>query len=339
MRILYVGDFAERENGALFFSTTSKLVNGFTRNGHHVQPFSDREIARGATPFRSKALGARAMNRRLLETVENFSPEMIVLAHADLLERDTLAAIRGRPEPPRIALRSLDPLFDAKTIRNVKRYEGFLDAIFITTAGEPLRQFSAPGCVVGFMPNPVCRAIDTGRAFENEAPAHRLFFAARFANDSSRADWCREIRRRLPDLVADFRGFDGRPSTFGMEYMRALGEARMGLSLDRGVFGHLYSSDRLAQYAGNGLATLIHRGTGYDTLFGEEEMIFFEDLDDLIAKIGRYAADDAAAREIARRGWARYHAIFDVDVVTRYIVEATFREPFSADYAWPTTLY
>ena len=338
MRILFAGNFGESENGALFFSTNRKLANGFTRNGHDVMTFSVRDVARTATPLRSKSLGAKTMNRRFLETVENFAPQMIVLAQADLIARATLEAIRARPDRPRLAIRNLD-LMTARTVENVRLHADLVDAIFQTTAGAALKQFSGPGRVISFMPNPVCRAIDTGRSFDNASPANDVFHATRDTRDKQRAEWCREIKRRLPDLRTDFRGFDGKPPVFGIAYLQAIADARMGLSLDKEMNRPLYSSDRIAQYVGNGLLTFVHRGSGYGSLFSDKELAFFDDLDDLVAGIGRYAADDAEARVVAQNGWKRYHDIFSVDLVTRYMVEVTFREPLSHDYAWPTELY
>jgi hypothetical protein len=113
----------------------------------------------------------------------------------------------------------------------------------------------------------------------------------------------------------------------------------MGLNFIKDTSWHLYSSDRMAYYIANGLLTFVPRGNGFDSIFSDEEIAFFHDLDDLVAKIERYLADDDEARRVARNGWKRYHEIFSADLVTRYMIEATFREPFTHDYAWPTTLY
>jgi hypothetical protein len=339
MRILFVGDLRESANGALFYSTPHKFVNGFVRNGHDVLTFSDRETARAATPFRTRSVGAGAMNRKHRATVENFAPDLVVLMHADMLETASLEFIKSRTNRPRIALINLDPLAGEATIRNVTRYDGFVDSIFTTTAGEPLRRLSRPERSVSFIPNPTCRAIDSMRAFENASPDYLLFYATRDGASPRRKDWCARIRQEMPHLKLDLRGLDGNPPVFGIGYLRALNNARMGLSLDGEILGNLYSSDRIAQYAGNGLLTLVDRRTGYDAIFSDDELAFFDDVDDLIGTLSRYTADDEAARRVARNGWARYHELFDVDLVARYIVEVTFGEPLSRDYAWPTELF
>jgi hypothetical protein len=341
MKVIAVANFRERDNGLMFYDTARKLVNGLTRAGCNVYGFSDREIARSSAPLDGllRGIGRRRMNRRLLETVEQVEPALLLLCHADTLDRATLEAIRARPNRPRIALRNVDPLFIAKNIENINRYADLCDAIFVTTAGPALQQFSRPGNVVSFMPNPCDASIEDGRSDENPAPAFDLFFATRYQRFSERLEFCEELRRRLPQVRFDFRGFDGRPAIFGSEYGHALAACRMGLNLDKATGWELYSSARMAQYMGNGLLTLIERSSQFERFFEDgAEAVFYDGIDDLSEKIARYKADDALARQVAAAGRVKYHALFDCTRIARYIVEVTLGGR-PTDYPWPTTLW
>lgn len=341
MKVIAVANFRERDNGLMFYDTARKLVNGLTRAGCNVYGFSDREIARSSAPLDGlfRGIGRKRMNRRLLETVDRMEPELILLCHADTLERETLEAIRARPNRPRIAMRNVDPLFIEKNIENINRYADLCDAIFITTAGPALQQFARPGTVVSFMPNPSDPSIESGRSYENPDPAHDIFFATRYQRFSDRLAFCEELRRRLPQVRFDFRGFDNRPAIFGSEYGHALAQCRMGLNLDKATGWELYSSARMAQYMGNGLLTFIERSSQFERYFKDhEEAVFYDGLDDLAASIARYKADDGQARKVAAAGRAKYHALFDCTLIARYIIEVTLGRKVSP-VAWPADLY
>jgi len=90
MRILIIGNAGEREPGRRYYSVERKLANGFARNGHSVWFFSDRDVARAATLFRSSRTGRGAANAKFLEAVKNYAPHAIVFAHACLIATETL---------------------------------------------------------------------------------------------------------------------------------------------------------------------------------------------------------------------------------------------------------
>jgi hypothetical protein len=341
MKVIAVANFRERDNGLMFYDTARKLVNGLTRAGCNVYGFSDREIARSSAPLDGlfRGIGRARMNRRLLETVEQVEPALILLCHADTLERATLEAIRARPNRPRIALRNVDPLFIEKNVENINRYADLCDAIFVTTAGEALKQFSRPGNVVSFMPNPCDLSIEDGRSDENPSPAHDVFFATRYQRFSERLAFAEELRRRLPQVRFDFRGFDGKPAIFGSVYGHALADCRAGLNLDKATGWQLYSSARMAQYMGNGLLTYIERSSQFERFFADgREAAFYDGLDELAQKIAHYKADDAEARAVAAAGRAKYHELFDCTRIARYIIEVTLGGR-PTGYPWPTDLW
>ena len=95
----------------------------------------------------------------------------------------------------------------------------------------------------------------------------------------------------------------------------------------------------MAQYMGNGLLTLIPRSTGFADIYTDNEIVFFDNFEDIVDKILYYAANDDKARNIAENGWRKTHQIFNEKLVARYLIEVTFREKLFDGYRWPTDIF
>lgn len=340
MRILYVGNFNEKHNGSRYYDSNRKLANGFIRNGHQVYQFSDRDIARGSTWFESRKFGIIPANNRLLETARQFSPDLLVVGHSQQIYTRTLKKIRKFLPHVKIAVRNVDALWHQDNVDRIMPRADVADAIFITTAGDQLKQFARKNNVVSFFPNIVDESVDSFRAFENPSPRYRLFYGMGFARPGrERFQVAERILNGFPEGTIKILGTRGVEPVFGIDYQRMLADSRMGLNLSQGEGDPLYSSDRMAHYTGNGLLTLIHRRAGFDAMFKENELAFYDDFDDLIKKIEYFNIHDDEACEIAKNGWRRSHEIFNERLVAKYIVEVTFREKLSEDYQWPTELH
>ena len=97
----------------------------------------------------------------------------------------------------------------------------------------------------------------------------------------------------------------------------------MGLNLSRGKPIKYYSSDRIAQLMGNGLLTFIDKKTHYNDFFKNDEMIFYNDINDLVEKIYKYKKDKKLLNKIARKGHKKYHKFFNSNVVAKFIIDKT----------------
>lgn len=342
MRVLYVGNFNEKYNGARYYDSNRKLANGFIRNGHQVYQYSDRDVARSSSWFESRKFGILPANTRLLETAKSFGPDLIVVGHSDVIKSITFKQIKRSLPHVKIAVRNVDAIWHQDNVDRIMKRVDVADAIFITTAGEKLKQFARKNNVVSFFPNIVDKSVDSFRAFENDNPEHRLFYGMGNATKGSeRYIVANRLLDHFPKGSLDIRGTRDKEPLFGLQYQSAINNARMGLNLSQGEGPDdpLYSSDRMSHYTGNGLLTLIHRRTGFDQLYKDDELAFYDDFDDLIKKIEYFNLHDDEAREIAERGWNRTYEMFNEQKVAKYIEEVTFREPLSQEYNWPTELY
>ncbi len=340
MNILYVGSCQGFREAGKSYYIPKKLVNGFTRNGHNVYAFNDRDFARYSSIFRSRKWGIRPLNKKLLEVCEEFAPELIVLGHCEMISNQTLESIRSICPGVKIVYRNVDPLIHAQNVKDIKRRVGFVDGIFITTAGESLKQFSSSSGFVTFMPNPVDSAVDTRRSFDNDCSFDLFFAGGPLGASDERRDLMNRLLSTRSDLRISVHGCAiNNDYLSGKAYMDRLAESKMGLCLNRTYDYHWYSSDRMTQYMGNGLVTFLRGGTGFEEFFGEEDLAFYANEAELLRKLEMFMADDAHRIAVAKSGWRKAHAAFATEKVTQYILDTTFEKPLSLDYCWPTEKY
>lgn len=340
MKIVIVGNYNEKKAGANFYATVRKLGNGFTRNGHAVIAYSDRDIARAQAPWGIGRAGPRKANRQLVDLARDFRPDLIVMMHADLIANDTLREIRGFLPELKIAAINLDPIFLPENPPRIRRLADVADITFITTAGERLEPFASATHRIAFMPNPTDKSVEGLECFRHTGQSVDLLCSIGSEKGTPwRADAMRALKRAVPEARYGFYGIDGRGPVFGAAYFDAIADAKMGLNLNRSDEDFLYSSDRLAQFAGNGLLVFVARSSGYASIFTDDEFAFYEDEGDLAQKLRHFLAHDDERRTMAELGQAKYHALFNERLVARFIVEASFRRHVERDYAWPTRIY
>ncbi|WP_445682563.1 glycosyltransferase family protein [Radicibacter daui] len=321
LRILNVGNYHQKHYGVLKTRNTVKFHNGLIRLGHNVMPFSDRDVAKTERHlFRS---GRAMANKRLLETCEAFDPDLILIGHADTIDNKTLLEVRRQKPSLRIAFWCLDALFvDANRKRLLQNAE-VADALFITSGGEALRQFKPRGGgPVCFTP-PCCdRSLEPLTNFQTPSLAFDALFCGVGEPSDPRVGLMERAREALPQARIEIRGILGAQAAWGLPYERLLAQSKALLNLNRHEGEELYSSDRIAQGFGNGLAVILSRAGGLQRLIGEENAFFFDGEDELHAAIQKIARDDAW-REVARRGWETYTQRFSSEAITAYIIKRT----------------
>jgi hypothetical protein len=345
MRILHAGNFGSRAKGAFLHSVAAKLSRGLTRAGHHVVDFSDRDVARAATPFGARKLGVIGANRALTRVAHEMRPDLLVLGHADTIRAGTIAALRASMPALRVLQWNVDPVFEAANLDRLRRKLEVVDATLVSCAGAALDPLRRPGMRLGFLPNPVDFSVETGLSHERSDLPFDLFFACGHPSRPLRhvcgglidmEALIGALMRSIPRLRLRVAGLLGQPHVFGHAYQAALAESAIGLNVSRRNDVALYSSDRLAQMAGNGLAILIDRASFYGSLFSDDEMAFFSSLDELAAQTRRLVAEPARRCAMAAAGRARYHALFNETAIARYLVEVACGTHDPKDYAWPT---
>jgi hypothetical protein len=187
------------------------------------------------------------------------------------------------------------------------------------------------------MPNPIDPAIDNGRSFASSDQDHDLFFAVSTTDGSdNRVQFVQAALQRLPGLRADLRGIPGHGPVRGAAYLEAMTNARMGISISRPDDVYLYASDRMSQLLGNGLLTFVCRTAGFQDLFDDTQIAFYDGLDELVEKLDFFSRHDRQRRQTAEAGWRAGHSLFASHRIAKYILEVSFALPLSETYPWPT---
>ncbi|MFV8819564.1 glycosyltransferase family protein [Haliea sp. E17] len=335
MRILHVAHQQLRKYGQTRVSWAQKLYFGLVKNDYFVRGFSDRDVAAFEAPFGIRDLGVKASNRRLLETVEAFAPQLVIVGHCDIIRNETLEAMRGIVPGLVIAGANNDPLFVPENAAKIAHRCEVVDAMFVSTGARELARFAGKRARLWHMPNPVDPAIESADASLRSDQGHDLIFCSKSEDYTERGKTVRYLKDNLgADINFYTPGSFGTPGVWGRDYDEALADSKMGLNLNRQEGLHWYSSARMAQMVGNGLLTFTHASGDFASLMPAESMVYFNSPEELLGQVRQFAADDAMRREWAARGRAFFHAEINSRLYARYIVEASLQLPFSHDYAW-----
>jgi hypothetical protein len=329
-----------RRYGHVKVSTGRKLFNGMIRNNWKVCEYSERDIAKFEAPLGIKPLGIRAANRRFIETFENFKPDVLLIGHSDLLTNETLKTVKGISPSTPIIYRNVDPLWRERNVKMIHHRKEVVDAIFVTTAGDPLKQFCTGKNIVGYIPNATDSATEV---FDNSTKTEferDLVYCGLGNKSDDRYPLIVELHTLLKDkLRFETFGIYGKPAVFGQKYDRVLETSKMALNLNRYEDWPWYSSARIAQIMGNGLLAFVWDKGDMRHFFTDEQVAFFKDQESLIKQIERFQANDVLRQKVAAAGRKSYHENFSGQRVVSFMVETALGLPYSHDYLWKNAVY
>ena len=274
--------------------------------------------------------------------MDELRPDLILLHFADQISNKSLQEARRIAPGVLIAEINIDPIDTPKNKRRLSQRNGFIDALFVSTAEPGLARYTSESGFAAFLPNPVDPSIETGRTFENEAPAYDLLFPAHDGRpreigveNLSPSLAVNRLKQAVPSVRLNHPGIAGAPEARGYQYFEALQSARIGWCLSRRATLPLYASDRMAHMFGWGQAVLLDRRSGFDRFYGAEDAAFYDGWDDLFPQLRRLLADDQAARAMAESGWKRTWALFESSRVLEYVLAQLGQDGGASGYEWP----
>ena len=335
MKILHIHNMMIRNNGVFKFYSGRKFSNGIIRNNHTLLEFSDRDLCRYNSLFHIRPIGKQRIQKQLIQTVLNFKPDMILFGHCDIITNQTLLKIRKLLPSVKIAHWFLDALWINKNINRLKNRMDYVDSIFITTAGKMIKNFKTSHNIVSYIPNPVDLSEDSLNNSNILNFRYDLLFCGLGRKSDYRTSFVNDLRKLLSNEINfELRGFVGDKPLWGEEYKKILSRTKMGLNLNGIEDYPLYSSDRISQLMGNGILTFLWNKGRMNELINENHAVFFDSINDLYDKINYYNNNDNDRKKIANEGYAYYHKNFSSKNIIKYIIETTFRLPFSEEYKW-----
>ena len=345
LRILHITNFNERHNGRLFFNTGRRINNGFIRLGHSVLEFSDRDVQRNHKSLKDLN-GSKGLSDKLLDTCNNFRPDLIVLGHADLIDVDILRNIKKKYPKTKIAQWFLDPLnkkgpdYEKNKIRILDKINQ-IDASFLTTSPDVL-DFLPKKNKFYFIPNPADSSLETLSNFNKFCPMD-VFYAIshgvhrgelKTGKYDERQKFLENLLLETPGVKFDIYGLNKIEPIWADNFMQAIANSKMGLNLSRGEPIKYYSSDRITQIIGNGLVTLIDEKTMYREFFNENEMVFYKNTNDLSEKIIKVSHDEKIRKSIGEKGQKKYLKYFNSNLVAQYIINKTYDNKTKHNFIW-----
>jgi glycosyltransferase involved in cell wall biosynthesis len=344
LRILHVTNFNERLDGRLFFNTGRRLNNGFIRLGHSVLGFSDRDIQKYYKSFRDFK-GSKILNDKLKKTCYNYKPDLIITGHADLISREQIQELKEENPNTKFAQWFLDPLnkngpdYDRNKSRILDKID-MMDGTFVTTCPSALNFIK--GNSNFFIPNPSDDSFETLNNYKRSCSID-VFFALshgvhrgklKSGKTDDRIFFLNKLQKITQDVKFDIYGINKVQPIWADHYFKTISNCKMGLNLSRGDAIKYYSSDRITQIIGNGLVCLIDKKTKYNDFFNENEMVFYNNINDLSEKIKRISSDEKLRKKIGQNGKNKYMKYFNSNIVAQYIIEKTLGIKSKNFYLW-----
>ena len=345
LRILHITNFNERLDGRLFFNTGRRINNGFIRLGHSVLGFSDRDIQKYYKSF-SDIKGAKTLNDKLRKTCYNYKPDLIIMGHADLISSQQISELKDDYPNVRVGQWFLDPLnkngpdFERNKERIMDKIE-VVDASFLTTSPSAL-SFLPKNNNIHYIPNPGDKSFEVLNNYKKSCNVD-VFFALshgvhrgvlKTGKIDDRVNFINNLIKKTPDVKFDLYGLNSVQPIWADHYFKTIANAKMGLNLSRGEAIKYYSSDRITQIIGNGLACLIDEKTEYRDFFNDNEMVFYKNLNDLSEKILKIAQDEKLRKSIAEKGKDKYMKYFNSNLVAEFIINKTLDITSKNKFFW-----
>ena len=331
LKILHVTNFNERHNGRLFYNTGRRINNGFIRNNHSVLELSDRDIISYSRNI-NDIKGNKKLNDKLIEIISNFSPNLIVFGHADLVSNETIEIVKDNFPDIKLCQWFLDRM-DGEWQKNRIRFEekiSLMDANFCTTDPKSLN-FKNKN--IYYLPNCVDESLETLKIYNNDFYNSDVFFAMshgvhrgvlKKGKIDLREKYLDKLIKKTSDIRFDCYGMKDSQPIWADDYIKAISHSKIGLNLSQGKSGNFYSSDRFSQLIGNGLLVMIDEKTKIQNFFNKDEIVSYKDINDLSEKIVKFSNNNKLRKKLAKKGRDKYFKYFNSNIIAEFIVNKTF---------------
>ena len=343
LKIMHITNVNERFNGRLHYNTGRRINNGFIRNGHNVLTLSDRDTVHYQKNF-TDIKGNKSLQKKIIETSDNFKPDLLVLGHADRVSNETLRMIKENNKNIKISQWFLDPLSKhgpdhLNNSRRILHKIDFIDKTFLTTDPKSL-SIKVPNSY--FIPNPCDKSFEILKNYNKDC-TFDVFFAMshgvhRGALKSGKEDYREKFINKLinlnKNLKFDVYGMNNVQPVWADDFLKKISNSYMGLNLSRGKPIKYYSSDRIVQLVGNGLLTFIDKNTFLSDFFSSNEMIFYENIEDLSYKLNKFKKDRKKGRQIAKAGQKKYLKYFNSEIISDYMISQTLEIKTKSKIIW-----
>ena len=341
IKILNIYNQGQKLNHRLYnISIGKKFSNGFIRNGHDVLEISDRDYVRNnrSLNFLTKR---NTFQKYLLETFKNYNPDLVFFGHTKNIDHETLDNFKNINRNLIVSQWNEDPImpslrYSKDNILNIKRYSDVVDHTFITTHPDELIKQDKKIKNTHFFFVPVDKNIEFFDVYKLN-PQKDLFYAMshgvnravlKEGTEDDRILFLNKLVKKIPNIRYDFYGFANKQPIWGNNFFRTLINSKMALNLSRGKPTKYYSSNRIASIMGNGLLTFIDNKVKMNHFFSNNEIVFYNNINDLSDKIKFYAKNDKLRIKIAKNGKKKYFKLFNEKRISKYIIDISLGKKY-----------
>jgi len=329
-RILHIANFNENSDGRLFYSFANKLNNGFIKNNHIVETISNRSFLKSNRSIIQPFSPIKKFNDKILNTIKNFSPHLIVIGHVFNINDDVFNYCKeNNIKICSWFIDSVSPEFlKDNTKSNFLRNLEFVDYCFLTSSPKIFKK-NINYKKLKFIPNPVDSAIDHYKNYKNNHSEYDIFVAISHGQNrgilkkgksDEREKFINEIISDLPQFKFAQFGLNNFEPVWGSNYYHYLSKTKIGLNISRGKYQNKYSSDRISSLIGNGLLVFINQNTNFQNVLSKKDVVYYRNKKDLIQKLKYYNTNNKERIKIAKSGYEKYHKHMSNIVVSNYIL-------------------
>ena len=298
LKIIHISNFGNRQANRLYnISIAKKITNGLIRNGNDVVNISDRDVVRLNRGLKNFKKGSEYLNNLLLETIDNYRPDLMILGHVNNLQEKTLDIAKNKYKNLKISQwfednlskNGPDPIINKN---NFLKYIDYIDHSFVTSDPKSLKIDKKFNC--SYLPIPVDENIEHLKCYENQNPIKDVFFTMSHGVNKGvlrknkvdvREPFVKKLMNLNPNIIFDIYGYKGQQPIWSQDFYDSLYKSKMALNLSRINNVKYYSSNRIASLIGNGILTFVDVNTKLNDFFNNQEVIFYNNIKDLSEKI------------------------------------------------------
>ena len=336
IKILHIGNFNEKNSHRLFnISISNKITNGMIRNHCDIINFD----------YRNYFNIAKKCNEKIIEIINNYNPQLILFGHNNLLQRPQLEYIKKIKIKTAIwfedSLHEKGP--DSKdSLSLIEQNHDLIDNYFVTTSPDKIIT-KIPKNKINFIPVPADPNIENLEIYKYKNRYKDIFFGMSHGVNfgklkkniiDDRELFIKKLMYENPNISFELLGINNEQPKWGMDFFRSLSKCKMALNLSRGIPVKYYSSNRIASYTANGIATLIDIRTNYNKFFNDDEMIFYKNFKDLSKILNEEKFNEKKINSIGKKGKARYLKIFNNYLVSNFILAKTLNKKINKNIVW-----
>ena len=339
-KILHIANFDEKNDYRLSnINLASKISNGFIKDSFNTINFSDRYFLQNNI--------LNSLDEKILKIISNFNPNLILLGHTNLLEVQTLKFIKEKFPNTKIAfwyedsINRLGPDYNINK-KFIEKYKDYVDQFFVTTDINSIES-SIPKNKLNFIPIPCSHLTENLCLSQTRDQEFDIFYAVSHGVNrgilknnkiDERYNFLNKLIRESDDITYNIFGFNDIQPIWGNKFVSEISKCKFSLNLSRGQPIKYYSSNRIASLTANGSPTLMDEKTKFNDFFSNNEMIFYNNIYDLIDKVKYYKKNDKKRIQIGINGRNKYFKIFNNRIVADYIISKTLDIKPVYSYAW-----